>query len=510
MRPPSDVSIRDYVALSALLTALLVIVVPLFAILTPIPTLVAVVLVGLLYAGVLLATDHVFEGISSAVFVLAVFNANVPVANPARVYFGLRLIDVALIPTLAVLIYWELPNWRPQEITVKTIAGASFGVFVLWSFLSVLFGNGVSQFVALLFALQQLRYFAVFITAILLVKRTNLRCCLYPLLLSFGGNLLFALVEIFQGHSFGLTRLGENTVPFRGQFMIGPFVFQHGFYAGGFTGSSRTLAALALCLIAPSIVLAVYSGSKWRIAVTAGVVIASLLVIRVSDTDAGIGAFLLMMAILLIFWIYKDHPWSKYVSGRVGLAIGIGFVVYAYLAIAGWITSGPRITVNEAIASKYPALAARANMFARILSPIPFFSLGSLSIRLNQYVAAIAVAVTYPLFGLGGGNFFLMAESYGVPMQIVVHNIYLSILASTGFPGLFAYLTSTLIILWICISRATDISNDNQLLWGAIAAGLIGFYAFSFWGTVFNHPVANIVLWSLNGLVLGANIGTSG
>lgn len=126
------------------------------------------------------------------------------------------------------------------------------------------------------------------------------------------------------------------------------------------------------------------------------------------------------------------------------------------------------------------------------------------SIRLQQYAAAIEIGLTYPLFGIGGENFLLVAESYGVSRPIVIHNAYLGYLAAIGIPGALLFIGSLIAVLLIAVAETVRTSNDDRLLWGMLACGLLGFYAFSFWTSGWKYEAPYMTFWVLAGAIVGA------
>jgi O-antigen ligase len=146
----------------------------------------------------------------------------------------------------------------------------------------------------------------------------------------------------------------------------------------------------------------------------------------------------------------------------------------------------------------------KVSLLSALSGPSDTIDGANFSTRLQQYIAAVDIGFQYPLFGIGGMNFPLVAESYGLPDPIEIHNIYLSVLASTGIPGAVLFLLSISAVLVIAGKKALSTEND-RLFWAMLVCGILGFHAYSFWVTIHAGGVAYLVFWVLAGAVVGAS-----
>lgn len=517
---PDEPTADDFLFTSLALVGLLVVAVPAVTLATHVSLIAAVAGAGVIYAVLLFWTNTVFEGVGSAVFILAVFNANVPILNvPGKAQLDLLLVDVVAILAFTLLVVSRYPRLLPRTNRIEKIVVTAFGFFVVWSFASAVVSHGPSRSAALVFALNQSRNLFLLLTSILIIRETCVKCGLYPILISVFGNLAFSLVEIANGGVFGLTYLGEGYGRVFSQVSIGGLVFKSGMYAGGFTSSSRVLTALLLLCLPICLCMLSYR-SRSNILLSTLALLSSVLLIRISDTDAGWMALLVTLGVLLAYAVYygvrnaeRYHPDHRWIG--VYAVTGVVFSSYVYLkrpvktSTNADVASG---TTNADVASgtgtASGSISDSATLISRVvdlLSFIPFISTNTLPVRLHQYVAAIELGLRYPLFGIGGANFNLLSGSLGIPPDMPIHNSILAYLAGTGFPGAVGYLVSIIALLYVSFERSISVKRDDRLLWAGITTGMLGFHAFSFWVTSHNWLEAQAVFWLLAGIVLGAD-----
>lgn len=486
--PPTQTDLSSFVWTAALLVGMLVGVVPAFALTTGVPSLALVIMAGIVYLLVLLYTKTGFEGLASAVVVLSVFDIGVTLAQGPSIIpptsLNLAIVDVAAIPLLFVFLHddhTKLPL-RRAEFDGRTVAAVALFVFVVWTFFAALVSNGESSIVPLIDVVQYFRYGLLLALSALIVRKTNPWCVIYPFVISIGGNLAFALAQIINGGGFGLEKLGETPTVILGTFTLGPVSIRYGSYAGGFVGHSREFTLILLLFI--PLVLAVATRHSWLHGIYAAVGVAiAVFVIRTADTDAGWAA-LMLTGVLLVGTFGYAILRNRHRSAAVGvLTTSIGTVLAgAAFAVA---------VILRASAESAPS--------------VPLFATNSLPIRVEQYVTALEIAVEYPLFGLGGGNFYLMAEDFGLPGLRGIHALVFSYLVSTGFVGAAAFVIGTVAVLAVAFRRFLRGTGSEQFLWGALVCGMVGFYAYSFWDLAHLWDSALSAFWILLGVVIGAN-----
>lgn len=472
-----------YAWTAALLTALLTVVVPTVGLASDVSTPVLVGAAGVLYVATILAAGVTFEGIAASVFVLALFDIAVTlVEGPGIAQLDVVAVDVVAVPLLVVLAYEWLTDRLSLRPTARALAVIAFAGFVGWSFLTTVLGSGPSELAAGLFAIEQLRYFVVFAVAALVVRRTNPWCAIYPFVIAALGNLLVSLAQIANGGRLGFRFLGEPPDRFLGAFTLGATEIQTGFYAGGFVGHGRELA-MVLFLFIP-LVIAVALRRSWGELGLAGVAVAaSVLSIRVADTDAGWATLLLLGAVfgtyLLGVALVRVRRRYSTIALVPALAAVVGFV---YVLVRG-------------------VLAILASSDGG--GSVPVFATDTLAIRVDQYVAAVGIALEHPLFGLGGENFVLVSERYIGRADLGIHNTPLANLAATGFVGFGLYMIAVVAVFWIVLRLALDTSGDERVLWVALACAMLAYHAYSSWMWSYPWTVGNSAFWLLAGVVVG-------
>lgn len=509
------------------LTVLLVAVVPVVALTTGIPTLVLVAVAGLVFGITLLTTEGIFEGLSAAMFVLVTFAANIPLiqlpvggGGYTSPLLEILLVDVVIVPFAGLILWWLYTGKISLSFGCERIAGYALAGFVLWSLLAALIANGPSRLGALFYVVVQLRQLLLFAIAAVVVKYIGIHSVVYSLTIAVLGQLAYAVAELLNGGSFGLTRLGDapGSVPMQ-IFTVGPLRFESAIYAGGFVGSTRVLVAVLLLIIPILVVVIVRRSAPWKFMGVVGLVSSTLLV-RVGRTDSGWMAFLLTVLLTVValcaLWLWTDITDRADRSGTVdyatGLASAIGAAVLSVFLFSTRVISntsadetGATTGTSEAsggVSSPNGGSASGSDVLVQLIDYVPLVSTANISIRLQQYVAAIEIGLQYPLFGIGGMNFPLVAESYGLPWPMAIHNVYLSILASTGIPGMTLFLLSIGAVLVVAGRMALTPEND-RLLWAMLVCAMLGFHAYLFWVTAYSS-VASLTFWILAGAVIGA------
>lgn len=509
--PPQTLDER-HVFLSVLfLTMLLVVAVPVVAVSTGVPTLVLVAVAGLLYGIVLVVTDTVFEGLCGAVFVLCTFSGNLPIfermTEAGATQLSLMLVDFVAIPLAVLFLCWNRGFSIPTGRRLETVVGYALAGVVVWSVLAAIVSNGPSRFGALTYVVMQARYLLLFAVVVGIVRYTGLRTALSSLLVALGGQLSYAIAEVLNRGSFGLTYLGDVPGMTIGTFFVGPVAFQSSMYAGGFVGTSRGLLLLVV-LLSPILIERVVNGSSVQRVLSVAYLLASVFVVRVSATDAGWMAFLLALLAVAGMLTYVG-----YASDILDSTAETIHYLYGYLCAFGMavlsvlLFSGREILVQTTTGIQGRSdvhLSAVTLSIAELLQHVPFVGLANLVVRIQQYVVAIEIGLTYPLFGLGGRNFPLVAESYGFAQPIAVHSVYFSYLADIGFVGTVLFLVAFVLPAVVALGETVRTDGDDRLLWGMSACGLVGFYAYSFWTTGYTIPAASLTFWAFAGTIVGA------
>jgi len=479
-----DSNALTYAWTAMLLTSLFAVVVPTVGLASDAPTPILVGAAGVLYVATVLAAGVTFEGFASSVFVLGLFDIAVTLVDgPGIAHLDLVAVDVVAVPLLVVLSYEWFAERPPLRLTARGIAVVVFAGFVAWTVLAAVFGSGPSGLAAGLYAIEQLRYFVVFAVAALVVRRSNAWCAIYPFVIATAGNLMVSLAQIANGGRLGFLFLGEPPDRFfQPTFALGATEIATGFYAGGFVGHGRELAMVLLLFI--PLVIAVALRHSWGHVGLAGVgVVASVLSIRVANTDAGWATLLLLSTVFGTYLLGVGVVRVKRQYSTLAL-VPVSTVVVAFVFV---LFQGFLAVVRSNSANSGALVVGR----------------GAVGVRIEQYVVAVRIALANPLFGLGGKNLYLVSRSYGLSPDIGIHNTYLANLAATGFVGFGLYLLAVVAVLWIAFRLALDTSGDERVLWVALACAMIAYHAYSSWMWSYPWTVGNTAFWLLAGVAVG-------
>lgn len=522
--PPQPVDRRNILYHVIFLIFLLGLVVPLVTLSTGMSPLVMVIGAIIFYVTMIVLTDTVFGGLCAAVLVLSTFSANFPLTGiqtklGVLIQLNLLLVDIAAVPLAILFLRWTSIRSHLRERRLDMVASYALAGVVVWATLAAIVSNGPSQFAAFVYAFAQLRYLLLFGVAVGIVRYTGIRTTVYSLLLAVGGNMLYAIAEVLNQGTIGLSHLGDANGVTLGMFYIGPLGFQTSMYAGGFVGTSRTLVALII-LFSPLVIERIVRGSTGQQIVSFIYLFAGVFLVRVSGSDTGWMALTLTLLLLIGLLVYVGVS-----SNILSSAFAVRRYLYGCVSTLGAVIVVNLLFINDGILTfkknTDPDLSTGNNpqevsklvnndaqllpdYISSIVNQVPLVNSANLSIRILQYTAAIKIGIVYPLFGVGGRNFRFVAKSYGVPRRISLHNIYMSYLVSTGIPGMLLFLSSIGATLAIAISKTIEDHNDNQLLWGTIVCGIIGFSAYNFWSSAHGGAATYMTFWVLAGTVVGA------
>lgn len=473
--------VRTYVWTALLLTTLIAVCVPVVAAASGLPTPVLVVVAGLCYLAVVFASGHDLAGLASAAIVLTLFDISTTlVEGPGIALIDVMAADVVTVPLLFVLLYEFLDDRPSVGFNGRSIATFGLIAFVVWAFVAGLVANGGSSGAGVMYAIEQLRNLVVFAVAALIVHRSDIRCVVYPFLIAVAGNLLLSLAQIVNEGMLGFPFLGEPPDRYLRSFVLGSFEIATGFYAGGFVGHGREL--VMVLLLALPLAVAVAIRRAWLSPFVAAAAVVSVLSIRVADTDAG---------------------WATLIL----LGLGFGACLTLWLLV----TAKRRHSIAVTASASVVAIAIWG-VIARVLlfvlqsgdGDTSIFRTDTLAIRIEEYVTAIQLAVKYPLFGIGGKNFYVFSERYGLPADLGVHNTILSNLAATGFVGGGFYLLAALAVAFVAFRLIVSTDGIERLLWIAMLCSMATFHAYSSWMAAYHWTVGNAAFWLLAGATIGA------
>ena len=440
---------------------------------------------------------------------------------------------------VGLLVCYTWHGWKPREYFSR--AHLALGGFVVWTFVSVPFVAGPYPGLAFQFGLYVLQAWAVFAVVSWLAEsgRLSLFSGMVTLTTVVVGHAIVALVEFTEGVSFGLAGSVDG-VAVVGRLSLGPFgTYPVGPYVNGFVGSSA-LGSLLAMLTPLLCVLALRAHGPPRFAWAASWLLCAF-VIRMTGWDTGRGAFLLGMAVVGIglAWRYRaEHDLSidpvQAAFATLAAVLGVAVALLPSSDTGGaprfepigltvnpgsWpplVTDLVGAVVGVARATNAAAANASAGYGPTYLSPervastvsslsVPLFDLSGLGIRLRQVVAGIDLFLQYPVFGIGGANFYYVAEAFGLP-KLWLHTVYAALLAETGLLGALCYV----------LALGSVVAAGRQLLatgadhWGGswlLALGLVAALC-AHLGTMLLQPThmrAQLLLpfWTLCGLLVG-------
>lgn len=227
------------------------------------------------------------------------------------------------------------------------------------------------------------------------------------------------------------------------QLMAMAIAMMLGLRAARFTGGVRleqNLAALVAIAI-PWMLGVAWSLRSWlrRLAVLPLAIGLMVLVLYIANR----GAFLGLLGGAVAVWVTSRWRW-RWAAAAAPLLLGGALML-------------PQTSVGQRLDEAYAE-----GMFQE-----------SAQGRIELWTAAVAAAREYPIAGVGPENYaHYFASYYGEEYGIGAHNIFLDVVAETGFPGLLCF-----IAVWCCatatLARAlvrAGHSREKHLLLGALAA----------------------------------------
>ena len=538
---------QEIFALTFVLLGGLIVAAPLFEFVVtavglplPQPLLIGVGAVWVGYGLLLLALRRLSEGLFVGFLVASTFSADVPLTSTANLFPG-HTVGTAVMyygPLAGLVGLAALYRWNTAELP---LAVYTLGAFVGATVLSALFGGGPSTGVALWFSLFALAGFFAYFMTILAIRETavSFADALRVFCIVVGAQALVGMVQFLRGAPFGLWELGEAnrhvvetlSLPIVGSLPLGTHV-------SGFTGMAFQLAFL-LVLIAPLAIVLYLRVGGWRQVLSLGILLLIVLLVRGSSSDAARGAFL---GALVAFTILSLAVWVSEMSSsetspssllsNIGAKFAAGCSMVALLlypsSAAGDVSSQP---VDQPTPTdpqeptppsdtETPSAGGSGGGDPELQSSwlveqvetinslsIPLFDLSNLGTRLVQYIAAIDVFLQYPLVGLGGMNFVLVGQQYGVTsppyteLTYPIHSIYFTLLAETGLLG-FSLFVLTVGLIFFYGYQAAQMQTTNSDIPLALLAGMSGALAYMLLDVfLLTNAASWAQFWIVGGLV---------
>ncbi|MFC6988173.1 O-antigen ligase family protein [Haloplanus sp. GCM10025708] len=493
----------DALALGGCLAAGLALVVPILSLATPVPTLAWTALLAVAYGVVAAVIGRVTVGAYAALLVTMTFAANVPLASNEYLRSMTRdlgpnvwLVHLPLLALLGLLVLRDSDRFR-------RVSGAEIllAAFVGWVVVAALVTRPVRIDAALYFALFVLWGGLIFAAVrrshdvLPVAPRTTLSILACTLLF----KSWFALAEAVRGGSFGLTRLGELSSDLAvtvATLSLGGISLSVGTYVSGFSGMSFLLASLVVLLV-PFVLAQTLERSPTSRFLGAASAFVVLLALRLTGTDAGRGAAMLAMGCFAAWVLLRSQSGDRSLDAR-RLSLLFVVLVCVGIVLVPSTQSGAAGDVSTAILDGSSGGGSTATTDTGEIS-VPLFDLSNLGIRLTQYAAGISLFLQHPLFGIGGANFPYYADSFGIPDQLPIHNVYLTLLAETGVVGFVLYVGFLVAVVRRGVRSLRSEATDVYVR-GAALAGVVGYLGFMFWDhMLFNSVVSSFTFYAVCG-----------
>jgi len=560
----------DSILLASFLLIGLVGIVPAFALLVrqfglplPFPTLIGVGVVMVGYTAAVLVIRRVLVGSAVALIVLSTFAANVPLTSGATGYPGALGPQLWLFGfPLAVLFGYHLLD-RNYSLDSFSIVEVAFGGLVLWSVLSALLGPALRPLTALYYSLFLMVVWIILTVVIRTVRERiiDFRTLLRVFVLTACAHAVFGIVQFINQAPLGLTYLGETarTGGFDWVILGGLGSYTIGTITSGFTGGSSSLSMVLVIATPIALSLAFDARGSGRVPPA----IATFLcigVLRLTAKDGARIAVLMGVGTFCSLWVWHNrelfvrNPVSDAIQRMVPIAFAV--VVTASTVLFPSTTSGASSKLSGSLegqgglgssttgsgegnsgvggstgggdtggagggsggggdvsggggGSSGGVTGSDPDTLAGVdvtsLS-VPYLSLNSLGIRLQQYIAAIKMTIEHPLFGVGGANYPYFASRYGLPAKtpngasFSLHNQFIAVLAGTGIPGFLAFaiaITGTMWKSWLATRE-----NPAVALYAGVFGGLVAFLAAAFW-VVGDRYMMVLPFWIVAGGIIG-------
>ena len=166
----------------------------------------------------------------------------------------------------------------------------------------------------------------------------------------------------------------------------------------------------------------------------------------------------------------------------------------------GLLVSSSLLVVFAAAMIFVPTLRQRADS---ILEP------GQNETRLNLWKTAVKVSEANPILGVGEDNWDLVFERYRVEgyydTTVHPHNDYLTVLVSSGFPGLIAFLATwgTILVTGFRAARKGQSDTARMVMWGGVFS-LVGLMIGGCFQNYFGTFINCLEWWFVVGMLLTA------
>jgi hypothetical protein len=466
--------------------------------------------------------NEVRKGAVVGTVVFSTVSANIPLSSTANSFPGgtgpfIWLFYTPLV--VATVACWFDQWWLTDGRSAIHWSHIAFAGFTLWTLTAIVTGVAVRPIVTLAFtwhiAVGLLTFFII--STAVFSEVVSLREVIGSFTFAILGHVAFAMVQVANQGSFGLTILGETPIIQTRAEIVGVSI---GAYVSGFTGGSAAFASLVVLVVPIVAMFAVATQSRWKY-VAAITTILMFVMIRLTERDATRGAGLVALASMLPIIILSNRfdmgrVERKTVSKHVQIGMLTVAMIVGSIGALGMPSSTSGTTSQVRSMSDITQLSGIAKRAADAVDGIgiPLLDLSTLGIRASQYAVAGVLFFKNPIVGIGGGNFPYRAVEYGLPAVYgdnqtwVVHNGFLGVLTETGLIG-FTLFISVVIGGLYAAYRLTMRSKTEWWIPAGCSCGLLAFYVNVFWDVGLVSMPTWIALVILNGAIIGAYVSSN-
>ncbi len=474
----------------------------------PLPLFIALGFVLALYGLYCIAIESILQGLAVSLLVLMTTAANVPLSTDIVGGIGPQ-IWLYQIPLVGIFAIYALRTWSRNHVLVAHLL---LGSFAVWTVVSLPFIAGPRVDMAVWFAVYAIQFTLIFVlvSRLILDGILSRRSTIGVLGITVVWHVLLGMAQIINKGPFGISHLGESTrvVDSISFGLLG--AYQTGPYVSGLAGGA---AFASLCvMICPILITYAYQSNGLERSTSLLMILFLIITVRFTAWDASRGGLIVGIGVLGCIWLANQ---VGFLEGKnpSKLAVRLFGVLGSLLAFTSVLIGKLRRSSRGKL--WFEPIPKRSDQYAlSYLSPgdavdfvktihIPGFDASNLAIRIWMYVIGLDLFLQHPIFGIGGVNFAYIAEGYGFNDPHEMHNIFVMLLAETGFPGFLLYsaaLCGVLVTSWRRFNQTGDI-----LIIGAVA-GLIGYIATLNLRSGFVRTPAIFTFWALAGALVAPKL----
>jgi hypothetical protein len=373
----------------------------------PIPTLIILLCMGIIYATYIFYTGRLTAGLLGSLPVLLLFDISFPL-SPAIETRQIRFIlaGCGSIPLSMLVLYRsELRlNTKKDKLTLMLLIFSIFSI--ISGIINTIKGNPITGVV---FGINTLNIVFICFSISGSIHRFNPKALVDLLLYSTCVQIIWAILQAVIGSSLGLRYLGDSNVGRIYTKQIQLLIFEvpigalsAGRFAGGLAGTSRVLAGILVILLPISI---------YRL--------------RTAKTQILVSLFIFASSILLVILAHSDAALGT---------VTLGIILAAYV--------NSRITIKNIRLPVFYFVSSVVTVIV-VLMTWTVLKTGQISgstPRVKQILTAQKTWMENVLFGIGGYNSRII-----LGLDVNIHNFIISFFTELGIFATLVYLFSILI-----------------------------------------------------------------